>query len=131
MIDQCHLVSVADLEDICHELSNPLNGVEYRLLKPNDGKVMIRFNDDPRDFMNLNALCYTFPIIVSVPGLTLLHNNLDAGLMCCLSIYTALQTQCGLYLDGEGELKHDGEGDWNRFWQPLVAKLMREVETQC
>ena len=131
MIDQCHLVSVADLEDICHELSNPLDGIEYKLVKPRDGKVLIRFSDDPKDVLNLNALCYTFPIIVSVPGLTLLHNNLEAGLMVCMSVYTAVQTQCGLYQEADGELKLDHEGDWVRFWQPLAAKLTREVETQC
>jgi hypothetical protein len=29
-----------------------------------------------------------------------------------------------LNLDGDGELKQDEEGDWERFWQPLAALLL-------
>lgn len=129
MIDQAYLVSVLDLKEICQQLSNPLDGTEYALLRPNDGKVLIRFNDDPHDFMNLNSLSFSFPIVVNVTGLGLLHKNLEAGLMVCLSVYTATQTRRGFYPDDEGELKQDAEGDWNRFWQPLAALLVKEYET--
>lgn len=129
MIDQCYLVSVLDLRDLCRELSNPLEGIDYHLSKPSSDRVLIRFNDDPKDVLNLNALCFAFPIITHVPGLTLLHKQEEAGLMVCLSVYTMTPTQRGFYPDEHGDLKEDHEGDWFRFWQPLAAFLVKEHES--
>ncbi|SRR6266566_756573 len=133
MIDQCYLASVQDLREICKELTDEKyergGKCEYWLFRPNDAHVTIRFNDDSRDFLNLNALGFTFPIVVEVPGLAILHKQPEAGLMVCMSVYTANQTRCGFYLDGEGELKQDEEGDWDRFWQPLATLFQKECET--
>ena len=129
MIDQCHLISVADLRELLNELSNPLDGIEYALMKPSMDRVLIRFNDDPKDVINLNALCYAFPIVTTVPGFTLMHKNEEAGLMVLLSVYVAVPMQRGYYPEENGELKQDAEGDWNRFWQPLAALLLKEYES--
>jgi len=126
MIEAAFLVSVAQLKELCGELTT--KQYEYRLYRPGDGRVMIRFNDDPKDLCNLNAICFTFPVVVEIPGLAILHRNPEEGLMVCMAIYTGKQTQYGFYMDGEGELKQDIEGDWERFWQPLSALLHREVE---
>jgi hypothetical protein len=127
MIDQAYLISVQDLREICSELTS--HNCEYRLLRPNDGHVLIRFNDDAHDVLNLNALSFTFPIVVNVAGLAILHKNPEAGQMVCMSVYTAKQTQHGFYPDEDGELKMDLEGDWGRFWQPLAALLLKEYES--
>ena len=126
MIESCFLVSVAELKEICGELT--VDRYEYKLFRPNESSILIRFNDDPKDFMNLNALHFTFPIVVTVPGLAVLHRDPEEALMVCMSVYTANQTQYGLYPD-EGELKRDEQGDWERFWQPLAALLTRDVES--
>jgi hypothetical protein len=127
VIEAAFLVSVAELKEICGELTT--GRYEYKLFRPNDSTILIRFNDDPKDFMSLNALHFTFSIVVQVPGLAVLHRNPEEALMVCMSIYTANQTQYGFYLDGEGELRKDEQGDWERFWQPLAALLTRDVES--
>ena len=105
MIDQCYLTSVAELRELCNTLTT--GNYKYRLFRPNDRQILMRFNDDPKDALNLNALCFAFPIVVEIPGLAALHNNSEGGLMVCMSVYTANQTQRGLYFDGDGELKQD------------------------
>jgi hypothetical protein len=127
MIEAAFLVSVAELKEICSELTT--DQYEYKLFRPNDGSILIRFNDDPKDVFNLNALRFSFPIVVQVPGLAVLHRDREEALMVCMAIYTGKQTQYGFYLDGEGELKQDEQGDWERFWQPLAALLTRDVES--
>lgn len=125
MIDQAYLVSVQDLREICQELSTPTT--TYRIKVANNKKnVSIFFNDDPEDFYN-SALSFTFPIVVNVPGLILLHKNEEAGAMVCLSIYTARQTQHTLYGDEGKSMKEDGEQDWMRFWVPLQGLLSHET----
>jgi hypothetical protein len=58
MIDQCYLTSVAELRELCDTLTT--GNYKYRLFRPNDGQILIRFNDDPKDASNLNALCFAF-----------------------------------------------------------------------
>jgi hypothetical protein len=132
MIEQAYLVSVLELREICRDLTNDKYGsggkFEYRLLRPNHRQVMIRFNDDPTNLMNLNTLCFGFPIVAHVRGLARLHRNLEAGHMVCLSAYTAETKQYGLYED-EGDLKHNEAFDWERFWLPLAAILQKEYES--
>jgi hypothetical protein len=129
MIDQCHLISVVDLRALLNQVSNPLRGIEYALMKPSEDRVLIRFNDDPTDIVNLNALCYAFPIVTTIPGLAVLHKDEEAGLMVLLSVYVADALQRGYYPDDRGDLKQDPGGDWNRFWPALAALLAREYES--
>jgi hypothetical protein len=91
MIDHAYLISVRELRDLCDTLTT--GNFEYRVFRPNDSRVLIRFNDDPKDILGLNALCFAFPIVVDVTGLSVLHKCSEAGLMACMSVYTANQKQ--------------------------------------
>ena len=68
-VDRAYLVSVEDLRDICDALTD--GKLEYRLTR--DGKqVAISYNDGPDD---LNAVCFTFPIVVDIWTLGILARN--------------------------------------------------------
>jgi hypothetical protein len=60
MIDHGYLVSVRELRELCNILTT--GNLEYRVFRPNDSRVLIRFNDDPKDTLTLNALCSLFCI---------------------------------------------------------------------
>ena len=117
-VDRAYLVSVEDLRDICDALTD--GKLEYRLTR--DGKqVAISYNDGPDD---LNAVCFTFPIVVDIWTLGILARNEEAGLMVCLHIYTGKQIRQGLYLEGD-QLFWDSSEDWEKFWGPLEAALIK------
>jgi len=120
-VDRAYLVSVEDLRDICDALTD--GKLEYRLTR--DGKqVAISYNDGPDD---LNAVCFTFPIVVDIWTLGILARNAEAGFMVCLHIYTGKQIRQGLYFEGD-QLFWDSSEDWEKFWGPLEAALVKGTE---
>lgn len=129
-VDRAFLVSVADLRDICDALNDKKR--EYRLTHEDENQVAILHNDGPDD---LNAACFTFPIIVN---LNVSHAFLlrlfgkqwpfgEDGLMVCLHIYTGKQIRNGLYLEGDN-LYWDSLEDWEKFRPPLEAALIKGME---
>ena len=67
-VDRAYLVSVEDLRDICEALTDGKR--EYRLTREDEKQVAISYNDGPDD---LNAVCFTFPIIVASATASLLR----------------------------------------------------------
>jgi len=131
-VDRAYLVSVDDLRDICDALNDGKR--EYELTCGDEKTVAITYNDGPDD---LNSICFTFPIVAN---LNFSHGFLvrlfgkqwpfgEDGLMVCLHIYTRKQIRRGLYLEDE-ELKWDGIEDWEKFWPPLEAALIKGMECQ-
>jgi len=129
-VDRAFLVSVADLRDICDSLNDEKR--EYRLTCEDEKKVAILYNEGPDD---LNAVCFAFPVVVN---LNVGHASLlrlfgkhwpfgEDGLMVCLHIYTGKQTRNGLYLEGD-KLFWDSSEDWEKFWGPLEAVLIKGME---
>jgi hypothetical protein len=121
-VDRAYLVSVEDLREICSGLTNKKR--EYRLTCEGERKVAIFFNEGPDD---LNAVGFTFPIIVDIWTLGILAGNEEAGFMVCLHVYTKKQIRRGLYFE-DAELKWDGIEDWEKFWTPLEAVLIKGME---
>ena len=125
-VDRAYFVSVDDLRDICDALNDEKR--EYKLTYDVEKKtVAICYNDGPDD---LNAVCFTFPIIRKLCLSQFLPVRLDEGaLIVCLPFYTHKQIRKGLYLEDEG-LKWDDIADWEKFWPPLEAALIKGVECQ-
>jgi hypothetical protein len=46
-----------------------------------------------------------------------------------LHIYTGKQIRHGIYLEG-GKLKYDGIEDWEKFWGPPEAALIKGMECE-
>jgi hypothetical protein len=65
-------VSVAGLRDICDALTDGEH--QYKLIREDEKKVALYYNDGPDD---LNAVCFTFPIIVDIWTLGILARNAD------------------------------------------------------
>jgi hypothetical protein len=131
-VDRAYLVSVEDLRDICSGLADGRR--EYRVTCDDEKTVAISYQDEPD---GLNALCFTFPIVVN---LNVKHASLlrlfgkqwpfgEDGLMVCLHIYTGMQTRKGLYLEGD-KLYCDSLEDWEKFWWPLEAALINGMERE-
>ena len=121
-VDRAFLVSVEDLREICNALTDGKR--EYKLTWEAEKEVTILYNNGLDD---LNAVCFTFPIIVDIWTLGILARNEEAGLMACLHIYTGKQTRNGLYLEGN-QLFWDSGEDWEKFWGPLEAALVKGLE---
>ena len=126
-VERAYLVSVHDLRGICDALTDRKR--EYRLTTEDEKQVAIFYNDGPDD---LNAVCFTFPIIVN---LNVQHAVLlrlfgkewpfgEDGLMVCLHVYTGKQIRQGLYFE-QGKLYWDSSEDWEKFWGPLKAALIQ------
>jgi hypothetical protein len=129
-VDRAYLVSVEDLRDICDALNDEKR--EYRVICDEEKTVAISYKGRPDD---LNALCFTFPIVVN---LNVKHAALlrlfgkqwpfgEDGLMVCLHVYTGTSTRRGLYLEGD-KLLGDFVEDWGKFWGPLEAALVKGME---
>jgi hypothetical protein len=129
-VEVAYMVSVDDLRTICDALTK--GNREYKLTCADEKTIAITYNEGQDD---LNAVCFSFPIVaklnVSHPFLLNLFGKGwpfgEDGLMVCLHIYTGKQIRRGLYLE-DGEPKWDGIEDWDRFWPPLKAALIRELE---
>ena len=80
-VDRAYLVSVEGLRDICDALNDGKR--EYRLTCDDERTAAISYNDGPDD---LNAVCFTFPIIVDIWTLGILARNAEAGLMVKLQV---------------------------------------------
>jgi hypothetical protein len=130
VVERAFIVSVDDLRDICDALNDGKH--EYKLTCDDEKTVAISYNDGPDD---LNSICFIFPIVAN---LNLSHGFLlqlfgkqwpfgEDGLMVCLHIHTRKQVRRGIYLEDE-ELKWDGIEDWERFWRPLEAALIKGME---
>jgi hypothetical protein len=87
--------------------------------------VAISYKDGPDD---LNAVCFTFPIVANIWLLGgLFRHRPEAGYMVCLHIYTGNKIRRGLYLEGD-RLLGDFVEDWEKFWGPLEAALIKGLE---
>jgi hypothetical protein len=130
-VERAYLVSVDDLRGICETLTDGKR--EYKLVCEDEGQAVIDYNDGPDD---LNAISYAFPIVVNlnVKGrASLLFGKQwpfgEDGLMVCLHIYTRNPIRRGLYPEGN-QLFGDSLDDWEKFWGPLEAALVKGMECQ-
>lgn len=128
-VEVAYLVSVDDLRRICKALTDGTR--EYKLASEDKEHVVIDYNDGPDD---LNAISYTFPIVVSlnIEGkASLLFGERwpfgEGGLMVCLHVYTRKPIRRGLYPEGD-KLFWDSLEDWEKFWRPLIAALVNGME---
>jgi hypothetical protein len=130
-VEVAYLCSIDDLRTICASLNDGQR--QYAIICNNEKTVAITYNNGHDD---LNSVCFTFPIVaklnVSHPFLIKLFGEGwpfgEDGLMVCLHIYTSTQIRSGLYLEDD-EPKLDGIEDWKKFWTPLKAALIRELES--
>ncbi len=125
-VERAYLVSVEDLREICSGLND--GKCEYKLTCDDEKTVAISYNDGPDD---PNSICFTFPIVRNLNWPSRVFGKQfpfgEDGLMVCLHIYTGKQIRMGLYLEEE-ELKWDGIEDWEKFWGPLEAALIKGME---
>ena len=126
-VERAYLTSVEELCEICKDLSH--GDHEYRIVRCDEKEVTISYNDSPMG--DLNALCFTFPILpyiwpYGLPGL--FYPNEDACRMVCLHVIVGRRSRDGVYPEG-GELWKDGVADWERFWPRLEAALIRRLES--
>ena len=121
-------MSVDDLRDICDALNDGKR--EYKLTCDDEKTVAIAYNDRPDD---LNSICFTFPIVRNLNWPSRIFGKQfpfgEDGLMVCLHIYMRKQIREGLYCNGD-ELCADFVEDWERFWRPLEAALIKGMECQ-
>jgi hypothetical protein len=129
-VDRAYLVSVEGLRDICSGLTDGKR--EYKVTCDEGKTVAISYKDGPDD---LNALCFIFPIVVNLnvnrASLLRLFGKQwpfgEDGLMVGLHVYLQKQTRKGLYLEGN-KLFWDSLEDWEKFWVPLEAALIKGME---
>jgi len=132
-VDRAYLVSVEGLRDNCSGLTDGKR--EYKVTCDNEKTAAISYQDGSDD---LNAICFTFPIVVN---LNIKHASLlrlfgkqwpfgEDGLMVCLHVYTGKQIRHGLYFEGD-KLFWDSSEDWEKFWGPLEAALVKGMECEC
>ena len=118
MVDKAFLVGVDDLQELCGELKN------YSLsVRP--GNVTITQHDGVN---GLNDVSFNFPIVADLSILRALHKNPEGGLQACLHVYTRHEVRQSLHLQEDGQVLQDSVGDWDSFWNPLEALLIREYE---
>jgi hypothetical protein len=126
-VEIAYLCSVDDLRSICASLNDGRH--EYKLACDNEKTVAISYNDGQDD---LNSVSFSFPIVKNLNLPPRLFGEQfpfgEDGLMVCLHVYTKKQIRMGLYLE-DGEPKWDWIEDWERFWIPLKAALIRELES--
>jgi hypothetical protein len=112
------LVGVDDLREPCEELSN------YSLIIKT-GSVTIMQHDGAN---GLNDISFNFPIVADLSILRTIHKKPENGLQACLHVYTGYQIRQSFHLQENGQVVQDSVGDWESFWNPLEALLIREYE---
>ena len=96
-VERAYLVNFEDLRDICSGLTEGKR--EYKDTCDDEMTVAISYNDGPDD---LNAVCFTFPIIRNLCLSQFLPLRLDEGaLMVCMHVYTGKAIRRGLYFEGD------------------------------
>jgi hypothetical protein len=118
MVDKAFVVGVDDLHELCRELKNYSLSVTGR-------NVTITQHDGGN---GLNDISFAFPIVADFSILSALHGNPESGLQACLHVYTRRQVRQTLHLEEDGQVLQDSIGDWESFWSPLEALLIREYE---
>lgn len=118
MVTTAYVVDVDDLRELCQELKN------YSL-SVSRGSVTITRHDGGN---GLNDISFAFPIVGDFWILRAIHNNPGSGLQACLHVYTRREVRQSLNLEEDGQVLHDSVGDWESFWEPLEALLIREFE---
>ena len=118
MVDKAYLVGVDDLREMCQELKN------YSL-SVSEKSVTITRHDGCN---GLNDISFAFPIVAEFSILRALHKNPESGLQACLHVYTSRVVRQSLDLAEDGKVLQDSVGDWEDFWTPLEAFLIREYE---
>lgn len=119
MVDKAFLVGVDDLQEMCKDLKNYL-----LCIKP--GSLTITQHGGAN---GLNDISFNFPIVADLSILRAIHNKPESGLQACLHVYTGWQVRQSLHLEENGQVVQDSAGDWENFWSPLEALLIREYET--
>lgn len=126
-IDQCFVVSIAALREICQSLSESgekkwqVVFPEHTVERGYDFKnVHVRYNNPSGSLEN--HISYTFPVVAQLP----LFKG-EEGEMACLYSLAARSKESAFYMDGD-ELCHDDIGDWEAFWFPLEAKLTARLK---
>src|SRR5262249_17129850 len=118
MVDKAFLIDVDDLRGLCGELKN------YSLsLSP--GSVTITQHDVAN---GLNDVSFMFPIVADLSILRVFQEKPECGLHACLHVYTGYQIRQSLHLEENGQVVQDPVTDWESFWNPLEALLIREHE---
>jgi hypothetical protein len=69
-----------------------------------------------------------FPIVADLSTLSVFQEKPECGLQACLHAYTGYQVRRSLHLEENGQVVQDSLGDWENFWDPLEALLIREYE---
>jgi hypothetical protein len=118
VIDQCYLASVADVRNLCAELTN--YSVEVI-----GGRAIVTHGNQG----DMNTIKFAFPIVTAFWFLGIPSNAPEVGKLVCMDRKTAKQIRKSLHLWEDGEVRSDPLSDWDIFWAPLEALLFREFET--
>jgi hypothetical protein len=70
----------------------------------------------------------TFLSLPIFRSLRTIHKKPENGLQACLHVYTGYQIRQSFHLQENGQVVQDSVGDWESFWNPLEALLIREYE---
>jgi hypothetical protein len=118
VVEKAYLVGVVDLREMCQELKNyslSVNGESVTITRHDGGD-------------GLNDIAFAFPIVAELSILSTLHQGPEGGWQACLHVYTSRKVRQSLYLAEDGKVLQDSVGDWEDFWTPLEALLIREYE---
>lgn len=128
LVERAYIVSVEGLRDICKILTDGKR--EYKVTCDDEKTVTIYHNDGPDD---LNAIAFAFPISRNLNWPSQVFGKQfplgEDGFIVCLHIYTSKRIRDGLYFE-DGVLGGDIVRDWERFWKPLEAALIKGKEHQ-
>jgi hypothetical protein len=119
VVDKAYLVGVVDLHEMCQELRN------YSLSVSGQSVTITRHDGGN----GLNDIAFAFPIVAELSILSTLHQEPESGWQACLHAYTSREVRQSLYLSEDGKVLQDSIADWEDFWNPLEALLIREYET--
>jgi hypothetical protein len=118
MVDKAFLVDAGDLREMCEQLENyslSVNGASVTITRHDGGDC-------------LNDVSFAFPIVADFSILRAIHKKPESGLQACLHAYTRREVRNSLHLQQDGQVLQDSASDWDTFWSPLEALLIREYE---
>jgi hypothetical protein len=118
VVDKAYLVGVDDLREMCQELKN------YSLIVSGESVTITRHDGDNGP----NDIAFAFPIVAELSIPSTLHREPKSEWQACLHVYTSRQVRQSLHLAEDGKVLQDSVGDWEDFWNPLEALLIREYE---
>ncbi len=126
-IDQCYVVSIVALREICQSLSEsgekqwlvafPQHSLEHGYDFKN---VHIRYNNPSGSIENY--ISFTFPVVAQLPLF-----EREEGEMVCLYSLAAHAKETALYMESD-DVCRDDIADWEAFWFPLEAKIAARLK---